>query len=367
MPVKIRIRSGKQYFSIIWKEGGRAKELGLGFEPEWTRELAEKELQRARDARYTRAVRGARKPSGVKPEAVKPQRVSTPDNRALPTTRQPTPKCLTFNQAFELFFDHASTYKVSWRDDRARHLHHAKASIGDLRLDQIRVATIESLKLDFQRKKLAPATQVRILAMIRVVFNHVIRLELYDGTNPVSKVRMPKVNNQRLRYLTRDEAELLLDSCDGEVHDLALLSLYSGMRLGECTGLTWDDVDLERGTITIKDAKNGSSRVVFMHSRVKEMLEARRGAVGKVFRFHKNTATHYFRRVVDDLGLNDGVTDVRYKVVFHSLRHSFASWAAEQGASIPVLMNLMGHKSVAMTMRYSHLSDSALREAVNGL
>jgi integrase len=364
MPVKIRIRSGKQYFSIIWKEGGRAKELGLGFEPEWTRELAEKELQRARDARYSRAVR----------KQVKPQRVSTPDNPALPTTRKPTPKCLTFHQAFELFFDHASTYKVSWRDDRARYLHHAKASLGDLRLDQIRVATIESLKLDFQRKKLAPATQVRILAMIRVVFNHCIRLELYDGTNPVSKVRMPKVNNQRLRYLTRDEAELLLDSCDGEVHDLALLSLYSGMRLGECVTITWDDVDIERGAITIKDAKNGSSRVVFMHQRVKEMLEARekplearRGAVGKVFRFHKNTATHYFRRVVDGLGLNDGVTDVRYKVVFHSLRHSFASWAAEQGASIPVLMNLMGHKSVAMTMRYSHLSDSKLREAVNCL
>jgi len=74
-----------------------------------------------------------------------------------------------------------------------------------------------------------------------------------------------------------------------------------------------------------------------------------------------------YRQAVNKLGLNDGVTDPRNKVVFHTLRHTFASWLAIQGTPIYTIKELMGHKTLSMTERYSHLSPDAKREAVEKL
>ncbi len=70
---------------------------------------------------------------------------------------------------------------------------------------------------------------------------------------------------------------------------------------------------------------------------------------------------------MERLGLNDGIDDPRDKVVFHTLRHTFASWLAIQGTPILTLKELMGHKSLAMTERYAHLMPDVKREAIKGL
>jgi len=74
-----------------------------------------------------------------------------------------------------------------------------------------------------------------------------------------------------------------------------------------------------------------------------------------------------FNRVVTALGLNNGVTDPRQKVVFHTLRHTFASWLVEQGIDLYSVKELMGHGTLAMTERYSHLSPDKLRRAIKTL
>jgi integrase len=74
-----------------------------------------------------------------------------------------------------------------------------------------------------------------------------------------------------------------------------------------------------------------------------------------------------FQRVVDRLGFNDGVTDPRQRLVFHSCRHSFASWLAIGGTPIYTIARLMGHKSIAMSERYAHLSPDHKKQAVMGL
>ena len=71
--------------------------------------------------------------------------------------------------------------------------------------------------------------------------------------------------------------------------------------------------------------------------------------------------------MVKALSLNDGITDPRDRVVFHTLRHTFASWLAIQGTPIYTIKELMGHKTLAMTERYSHLIPDAKRQAVKGL
>ena len=74
-----------------------------------------------------------------------------------------------------------------------------------------------------------------------------------------------------------------------------------------------------------------------------------------------------FERVIDEIGLNKGVKDPRQKVVFHSLRHTFASWLALQGEPIQVIGELLGHRTLTMTQRYSHLTGDHKRGAAERL
>jgi site-specific recombinase XerD len=74
-----------------------------------------------------------------------------------------------------------------------------------------------------------------------------------------------------------------------------------------------------------------------------------------------------FDRAVKELGLNDGIEDSRDKLVFHSLRHSFASRLVERGVDLYTVSKLMGHSSISMTERYSHLRPATLQAAVKTL
>jgi site-specific recombinase XerD len=71
-----------------------------------------------------------------------------------------------------------------------------------------------------------------------------------------------------------------------------------------------------------------------------------------------------FSRVVDDLGLNEGITDRRQRVTFHTLRHTFASWQVAGGTDLYTVKELLGHSSIKVTERYAHLRPSTLKTAV---
>ncbi len=153
---------------------------------------------------------------------------------------------------------------------------------------------------------------------------------------------------------------------------MALLSLHTGMRAGEIFNLKWGDVDLENGIIHIKDPKSGENRIAYITDKIKSIFENKTKKPDEyVFKDAKGNRikkiSHTFFRVVDKLGLNEGITDDRDKVVFHTLRHTFASWLAMQGTPIYTIKELMGHKTLAMTERYSHLMPDVKRNAVGGI
>jgi integrase len=140
--------------------------------------------------------------------------------------------------------------------------------------------------------------------------------------------------------------------------DLVEFALFTGMRRGEVLGLTWERVDRARGVVLLDLTKNSRRREVPLNSRADAVL-ARRGSksTGLVFGFlHWN---HF--RTAWDLAVE------RAKLVdfhFHDLRHTFASWAAQRGATLQEVKDLLGHSSLAMVMRYAHLSPEHLRTAV---
>ncbi len=252
--------------------------------------------------------------------------------------------------------------------------------IGNKTLNNISPLDLEKIKKEMIKNNRSPRTIEYALAVIRQVFNKAIEWGIYNGVNPVSKVKKPKKDNRRIRFLTKEEADLLLKelkkrSC--QVYEMAYLSLYTGMRFGEIASLTWQDIDFKNGIITIKDPKNNTGRVAYMTENLKKVLikkhkrEQPKSLSELVFKDKKGNKlikiSKTFDRTVDKLGLNNGITDPRDKVVFHTLRHTFASWLAIQGTPIYTIKELMGHKTLAMTERYAHLIPDAKREAVEKL
>jgi integrase len=188
---------------------------------------------------------------------------------------------------------------------------------------------------------------------------------LVSEESPTRAVKIPKIENRRVRFLSQEEAgDLLayLKQGNRTIHDMAFLSLFSGMRFGEVKSLKWGAVDLERGLITIFDAKGGKSRTAFMTPEVREMLTGRTkgNPESLVFptldgRGYADTPTDFWA-AVKELEPNKGITDPREKVVSHTLRHSYASWQVEAGTDIYTVGKLLGHTTVQMSARYAHLA-----------
>jgi integrase len=203
------------------------------------------------------------------------------------------------------------------------------------------------------------------LAVIRQVFNYAFKHGIFDGPNPVKKVKSPKVDNKRLRFLTREEAETLLDELkkeSKEMWEMALLSLHCGLRASEIFRLTWIDLAIENGLITAKNSKGKKTRYSYMTDQIKEMLRNKK--VGKPNDLlypapggnQRREIPRIYESVVRNLKFNEGVTDRRDKVVFHTLRHTYASWLVQQGVDLYVVKDRLGHSTMAMTERYSHLA-----------
>ena len=245
--------------------------------------------------------------------------------------------------------------------------------IGNKPLNEISPFDIEKIK-NFMKDK-APRTIQYALAVIRHSLNKAKHWGYFTGDNPVSMVKMPKINNRRLRFLTVDEANALLNECkkrSKQLYEICLLSLSCGLRAGEIFNLTYKDIDLNNGIINIRNPKSGEDRAVYITDEVRSILENKHGEPDELV--FKDTKRNKIKRIsktffiiVDELGLNKGREDIKDKVVFHTLRHTFASWLAIQGTPIYTIKELLGHKSLVMTERYSHLLPGVQREAVKGV
>jgi len=252
-----------------------------------------------------------------------------------------------------------------------------KPVIGSKPIRKLTPMDCERVKKVCQDKKKSPRTIEYVLGVIRQIWNLARREGIVQGDAPTRTVRKPRKDNRRMRFLTHEEAETLLLNLKNkskQLHDITLLSLHTGMRAGEIFSLTWADLDFERNTILIRDPKASKTRSAFMTDEVREMLSSLEEGEKSDYIFndkrHKGQIreiSHVFREIVNDLKLNKGITDPRQKVVFHTCRHTFGSWLAQRGTSPFVIRELMGHSSLAMTERYSHLSEQALREAVVSL
>lgn len=284
---------------------------------------------------------------------------------------------MTFAIAWEHFENWILANTKRYRNDQSMYRHHLVHRFAHLKLSQISPVDLEKLKADMFADGKSPQMVKHALTLISRIYNKMNDLGLWRGDNPVRRVKKPQFDAARIRFLSREEADLLLADLANrnmQVHDMALLALHTGMRLGEIRALRWHCVNLEERIIHIvasgeeETTKNYTSRDAFMSDAVYDMLkEYVRPANEFVFvnqygEQHKETPTT-FKRAANRL-FNDGVTDRRQKVTFHSLRHTFASWLALRGTPILTIRDLMGHKTLAMTERYAKLIPDARYEAI---
>ena len=247
---------------------------------------------------------------------------------------------------------------------------------GNVPLRRFSTMLLEQYQTEKLNEGKKPATVNRHLALLKHMFTKAVDWDMVeeDALRKVRKVKLLPENNRRLRYLSKEECRLLLDVCDEvskknrhyeHLKPIVVFALNTGCRKEEILSLTWNSVDLQNGFILLDRTKNGERREIPINDTLRDALNKipkRIDGEGYVF-FDPITGERYgdvknsFRTVCKKAKILD------FK--FHDLRHTFASQLVMAGADITTVKELLGHKTLTMTLRYSHLSPSHRTKAVN--
>lgn len=275
-------------------------------------------------------------------------------------------------KAKDLTFDEARTKFEAWavankKSGTAKHYQECLCSLASSftgkRLSQISSFAVEAYK---QRRLIQARVCVnRELAVLKSLFSRCKEWKLFEGNNPVTSVKLLKEPRQRFRFLEYEEEARLLAVCAEPLRTLILVGTNCGLRLkSEALPLQWRDVDLVRKTMTVQAAyaKNGTSRTVSLNSTVLAALTQLPKRSDFVFAKPNGKPYHAIR------GFPAACRKARLTdVTPHSTRHTFATRLAENGVDPRLLMELCGWKTLAMVIRYAHVSPGRKAEAVEGL
>ena len=278
---------------------------------------------------------------------------------------------LTFARLWMLYQD-VNSGKTSIVADASRYHKHIEGRIASQIVEELTTSDVDSLRASMTRKGLAPQTVKHVLALVR----RLIRFGIKRGlcTMPGSlHFEMPKVDNECTESLTDEQLAAYLKALDDEPDQdaagLLRLALVTGMRKGALLALRWTDCDFERGIITLQgeSAKSGKTSQIPMTTAARAILGAvERTASPYVFPGKDGGQRQDFRRMARRVRDNAGLPkDFR---PLHGLRHAYASMLISSGkVDLYSLQKLLTHSNPAMTQRYSHLRDEALRKAASAI
>jgi len=242
--------------------------------------------------------------------------------------------------------------------------HAIQPLLGTKRLDEISPLDLERYRRQRKQAGRSAVTVNRELAFLRPLYPMAITWGKATD-NPVKKVRFARENNGRIRMLSLDEEASLLAHCGPQLRPIVLTALHTGFRKSELLSLSWDDVDFRRRVVTVRAAyaTNGKAPSVPMNDVLTVTLKTIRinAAVdGLVFCNRNGIPYRSFRSVFEKAVQKAGLADF----TFHDLRHTFASRPVMSGVDLPIVQELLGHKDISMTLRYTHLSTDHKQHAV---
>jgi len=231
-------------------------------------------------------------------------------------------------------------------------------------LDDIKPLDIEKFK-NARLMQVSPATVNRSLACLKSMFNRAIVWGRYEGVNPSTRVKMCREKAIRLRYLEKEEITRLVANCSEDLRPIVILAVNTGMRRGEILNLKWHDVDFKRDVICLLETKGGDKREVPMNEAVKDaLIKVRKNPKSAyIFCYKNGEQVRDIRKTFWTALKKSGIKDFR----FHDLRHSAASHLVMAGIDLNTVREILGHKTIEMTLRYAHLSPNHKKHAVDVL
>ena len=241
---------------------------------------------------------------------------------------------------------------------------------GKKRLDEISSLDIEEFKA-LQLKRLKPKT---INGQIGTLLKCLKTAIEWNELDKMPITRPLRCDPAEFDYLNEEEAKKLLMTANGPYKTAILLALHTGMRIGELMALNWRNVDFLKHQIVVKDnfsvgvlgsTKGNKIRYIPMTQDVFDHLTALSPKEGFVLkgpdglRFRPECSRTTIHEICNKAGLR--------QIGWHKLRHTFASRLAEKGVALLTIKELMGHSDIRTTMRYAHLGQHTLRDAIRVL
>ena len=235
----------------------------------------------------------------------------------------------------------------------------SELSISDIKEKQTQLTTGSTIR----GKKRSPARVNRYLASLSSALSSAVKEWEWLEENPALKVKKLREPKGRVRFLSNEERERLIQACrDSENKDLLLvflMALSTGARRMEIWSLSWKDVDLDQGAVLLQESKNKERRGLALHGAVLEMLKVKAASTidtkGLIFHSSKSKDAPInfrksFQTALDKAEIKD--------FTWHDIRHTTASYLAMQGATSNEIAAILGHKSLDMVKRYSHISQA---------
>jgi len=271
--------------------------------------------------------------------------------------QRPRIKLIAFAKTF--ISSYCKPNKISWFIDEY-YLKKITEFMGDIYLDEITLMRVEEYK-KHRLQFVKPATINREVTCLRTMMYKAVEWDLLKD-NTIKRVKKFKEESHRLRFLERDEIERLLAHCNQHIKNIVIFALNTGMRRGEILRLKWDDIDFINDLIYVLITKNKEKRIIPMNSTLKQLLlSIKEGSVNKyVFCNGTGEIVKSVRTGFTNAMKRANINNFR----FHDLRHTFASHLVMSGVDLNTVRELMGHKTIEMTLRYAHLSQTHKTNAV---
>jgi integrase len=282
----------------------------------------------------------------------------------------------TVAEMIDRYIDTVLSKKPKLQKDYARYLLTFKDLIGNYTLHQATPSVIVEARDTIANIKTrkgtlrSGATVNRYLASLSSAFSTAVNEWEWLEVNPMLRVKKATEARGRVRYLDDKEREDLLEAClkasNPYLYPAVIIAISTGARKMEILSLKWKDINILEGRAILHDTKNGERRSLSLMHKAKDAMQElynNRSDDNWVFPSKDNTKpfdiTRSWRKALNDAS----IVDFR----FHDLRHTAASYLAMNGATMGEIADILGHKTLQMVKRYSHLSDEHKQSVVESM
>jgi integrase len=240
---------------------------------------------------------------------------------------------------------------------------HLQPFFGDLKIKSIRRSNLNGY-IESRTGEVAAGTIIKEANVLKHLFSLACDDWEIIPTNPAKRLKLPEAPEGRTRHLTPKELQILLEACPGWLRPIVGLAVSTGMRRGEFLRICWKDIDVKAGRILLAITKNGKPRYAYLnqlsHQVIASLQTGKHKPADKLFPdVTPAQVTVAFIRACQSAGIED--------FSIHDLRHTYASQMRMRGVDLHTVGQLLGHKDLRMTARYSHLNPEYLGDAASKL